>query len=569
MTLSNKVWAYVCCLPACFWVSGCGTLNTDRASISSEKSGTERADFDSEDRSPEAVERRTEAHARYATGVLFDWEEEPELASEEFYKAVMSDPGNGALALEVSQRLIQLKKYDKAVEVLVKATAFSEAPGILHAQLGRVYSLIGKKELAIEANKTAIRKMPKNMMGYRNLAQILLQNQQPEEGLKVLEQASKQTGTDAGFLTELGEVYTTFIRAGGSDTVKKSATSAFERAAETRPTNPILLQRLGDGFALVGVPDKAAECYLKVLERFPSLPGLREKLVEIYLRQDDRKRATEQLETILRSNPTNPQYYYLLGSIAYEDKRPKEAIELFSKTMLLNPEFEPVYYDMAGAQLNANQPKEALDTLRKARSKFATGFICEFFTALAYGRMDDYTNALKYYTAAEIVGRANETNRLTHTFYFQLGAAYERTHNFEDAEKYLRKSIDMSPDFSDGLNYLGYMWADRGVRLPEARTMIEKALKLEPKNAAYLDSMAWVLFKQGESKEALAFMLKAVDLNEQPDATLFDHLGDIYAELKQPDKARESWRKALDIKPTEEIKKKLEARRATQVTTPK
>ena len=92
---------------------------------------------------------------------------------------------------------------------------------------------------------------------------------------------------------------------------------------------------------------------------------------------------------------------------------------------------------------------------------------------------------------------------------------------------------------------------------PEAA--FERALKEEPKNAAYLDSMAWVLYKQNKPAEALPFMQKAIELTKEPDATLQDHLGDILAALKRLDEAREAWEKALKIEPKEEIRKKLEA----------
>jgi tetratricopeptide (TPR) repeat protein len=130
---------------------------------------------------------------------------------------------------------------------------------------------------------------------------------------------------------------------------------------------------------------------------------------------------------------------------------------------------------------------------------------------------------------------------------------------YEDAEKYFRKCIEMAPDYSEALNYLGYMWAERGTNLTEAKELIEKAVKLEPKNAAYLDSMAWVLFKLDQPREALTWQLQALEKSEDPDPTLYDHLGDIYLALEDRDKARESWQKALAIEPNQQIQEKLES----------
>jgi tetratricopeptide (TPR) repeat protein len=538
---------------ASFWLAGCATprkAQSDKTAPPATKA---------EDNSEEAAERRTEAHARYANAILYDINEEPDKAAEEFYQAALTDPADDELVLEASQRLLQLKATDKAREILLKATRQKDAPGILFAQLGRLYAIEGKKELAIEADRAAIRKSPDSMMGYRNLAQLHLQSNQVEQGLKVLDEAAKRRDTDAGFLIELAELYTAFGRT-GTNTLAKTKVQALDsltRASKLTPENPLLLKKLADGFALLGQPDKATEIYLKLVERFPQLPGLREKLTELYLRKEDRKKAAEQLEQLVRNNPTNPQLYYLLGSIAYEGKDPTNAVEYFKKTILLNPEFEQAYYDLAGAQINAQNPKTALGTLQTARKKFHETFVGEFFTSLAYNRMKDYTNAIKHLTSAEMIARVSDTNRLNHLFYFQLGAAYERCHNYKEAEKNFRRSLSLQPDFSEGLNYLGYMWAERGENLTEAHQMIEKAVKLEPKNAAYLDSMGWVLFKMGKPKEALEFLLKSIENSEEPDATLFDHLGDCYAALQESDKAREAWQKSISIEPNDQIKKKL------------
>ena len=103
------------------------------------------------------------------------------------------------------------------------------------------------------------------------------------------------------------------------------------------------------------------------------------------------------------------------------------------------------------------------------------------------------------------------------------------------------------------------MWAEHGWHLARAREMIEKALKLEPKNAAYLDSLAWVLYKSEQPKEALDYAVKAVELSAEPDATLYDHLGDIYAALSQTDEARDAWQKSLTVESDDQVRKKLKA----------
>ena len=225
---------------------------------------------------------------------------------------------------------------------------------------------------------------------------------------------------------------------------------------------------------------------------------------------------------------------------------------------MLSPDLESGYYFLALAQIEENQPNEALATLDKARQKFAQSFDLEFYTALAYSRQKAYAEALRHYVTAEIIAQATDPQRLREGFYFQLGATCERKGDYAQAEKYFEKCLQLAPDFADAMNYLGYMWAEHGMKLEKARELIENALKAEPKNAAFLDSMAWVLFKLNQPAEALPYALKAAELSEKPDATVYDHIGDIYNTLKQVEKAREAWSKSLSLEPNEEVRKKLE-----------
>ena len=185
----------------------------------------------------------------------------------------------------------------------------------------------------------------------------------------------------------------------------------------------------------------------------------------------------------------------------------------------------------------------------------------EFYTGIANAAMEKYSEALSHFTSAELLAKTSEPGRLNQVFYFQLGSTYERSGNIPEAVKAFRKCLEIAPDYAEALNYLGYMWAERGENLEEARDMIEKALKKEPDNAAFLDSLGWVYYKLKKPSEALSYLNSAIEHTDKPDPTLFDHLGDIHLELKEIDKAREAYGKALAIKPDEKIQQKLEGLR--------
>jgi tetratricopeptide (TPR) repeat protein len=211
------------------------------------------------------------------------------------------------------------------------------------------------------------------------------------------------------------------------------------------------------------------------------------------------------------------------------------------------------------AQIDLDKINEALATLDKARQKFPQSFALEFYTALAFSREKAYAEALQHFVTAEVIAKATDPKLLDEGFYFQLGATCERKGDYTQAEQYFQKSLQFAPGFAEAMNYLGYMWAEHDLKLDQAHELIEKAVQAEPKNAAYLDSLAWVLFKLKRPKEALTYALKAAELSEKPDATVFDHIGDIYAALKEPEKAREAWRKSLSLEKSEEVSKKLES----------
>lgn len=509
------------------------------------------------------VDRLAQAHAHYGTALVHELSGEPAAALEHFRAAALGDPQNAGLTLEATQRFLRANQPENALALLVNATARPEAPGELFAELGAIYAQLGKTDAAIAADRTAIRRSPHALAGYRNLFAVCFQNKRYDEAQKVLDQAAKSSGTSADFLVDVARFY---VGLGQQATAKKeaaraSALATLERAAKLKPADPDVRLKLADGFNALGHPEKASPLYLDLLRDYPDSPlvraGVRAKLIDIYLHGKDSSRAAEQLEAVVRDEPSNALAYYLLGNLAYEAKKVGPAADYLAKAILFKPDLEPAYYDLAQAQIASDRSAAALETLQQARAKFGDSFVTEFLTGVAYRAAKQYAPAIQAFTAAEIIAQATDPKRLNEFFYFQAATAYERKGDLPQAVQYLEKTLQLAPDFAEALNYLGYLWADRGEHLDRARELIEKAVKLEPKNAAYLDSLGWVLFKQGHFQEALGYLQQAIALSEEPDPTLFDHLGDTLAALNQPDKAREAWRKSLALQPDEKIEKKL------------
>ena len=166
--------------------------------------------------------------------------------------------------------------------------------------------------------------------------------------------------------------------------------------------------------------------------------------------------------------------------------------------------------------------------------------------------------------------KLSETKPDKETVYFMRGAMYERMKKFDASEAEFRKVLELDPDSASALNYLGYMLADRGVRLDEAQKMISRALELDPDNGAYLDSLGWVYYRQNRLDDAEHALVRALSKSGVgQDPTVHDHLGDVYLKLGKTKDAITQWQASVkeaetdtqsDMEPGElaKINKKLE-----------
>ncbi|HTO76283.1 MAG TPA: tetratricopeptide repeat protein [Thermoanaerobaculia bacterium] len=178
-------------------------------------------------------------------------------------------------------------------------------------------------------------------------------------------------------------------------------------------------------------------------------------------------------------------------------------------------------------------------------------------SADAWARLKDYPAAARVSKAG--VGRFPQSAELL----FRLGSSLERAGDFSGAEDAFRKLLELRPDDAATQNYLGYMWADKGVRLDEAYAMLQKAVAREPRNGAYLDSLGWACFRLGRMDAAERNLLEA-HRREPDDPTIEEHLGDLQARQGNVERAIAHWERALTLKPEEpeKIRQKLAQSRA-------
>lgn len=508
------------------------------------------------------LDRIARAHAAYGAGIIRQMHEDSEGMLRYWTDSLRSDPANVDLATEVARRRLTRKETAAAVQVLEAVRKGGGVHAEVETLLGHAYVESGRRDDAVAAYRRALGADPGDLSLYSTLARVLSEGSRVDEAMALLKEAAARPGVGPGFLVELAEIYGQLEKREpkAAEPARAEALALLGRVAAANPKDPQLLNRLGERYAALGKKEEAEKFFQESRVQAPRNPLAAARLAEMYLQSGRLKEAAQQLEALRREDPTNPAPLYFLGLVAFEEHDYDRAAEMFRRTLLLDGTNESAHLDLVSALLSAGKASDALEALQKARTRIKPGFRLEFLQALTHGRLKDYEVAYEHFHAAEAIAKETNPKLVDNRFLFQVGAVLEEGHREELAEQYLKRSLEMEPDFAPALNHLGYMWADKGVNLEKARSMIERAVKLDPENAAYLDSLGWVVFRMGRPDEALPLLQKAAKLLEkEPDATVLDHIGDVLAALKRWDEAKDHWKRSLAIEASDAVRQKLES----------
>jgi tetratricopeptide (TPR) repeat protein len=155
-----------------------------------------------------------------------------------------------------------------------------------------------------------------------------------------------------------------------------------------------------------------------------------------------------------------------------------------------------------------------------------------------------------YQDAYNLLGKSLEGAPDSVDLLYDQAMIAEKIERFDVLERNLRRVVELQPDHAHAYNALGYTLADRNQRLPEARKLIEKALELAPQDAYIIDSLGWVLFRMGNTAEAVKTLRRAFALRQ--DAEVGAHLGEVLWADGKRDEAQKIWSDLLKGHPANE-----------------
>lgn len=240
----------------------------------------------------------------------------------------------------------------------------------------------------------------------------------------------------------------------------------------------------------------------------------------------------------------------VLLQVARERHEIEDGLAWAKKAAIARPKNSDYRADVGEFEIRAGQQKEG----EAALSELANSGIADDVVSAC-----DVWARLKEWPAASAAAQAAISRFPGNTeLLFRLGSSLERQGKIDESAAAFQKLLAIRPDDAQTLNYLGYTYADGGLKLAQALTMIEKAVVLDPRNGAYLDSLGWVNFKLNHLDAAKKYLDQAQSRMPN-DPTVQEHLGDLAARLGQNQEALDHWKKSLSFQPDnpQKIEKKI------------
>jgi tetratricopeptide (TPR) repeat protein len=227
-------------------------------------------------------------------------------------------------------------------------------------------------------------------------------------------------------------------------------------------------------------------------------------LVQAYLASGEKAKAVQLASDIRASHPGNLRLMTLEAEARLQNGETGAAIGILKEAVKTNPDDAQAYVALANVYLEAKQYRDAENLLTQAGSRFPKDI----------------------------------------TIPFQLGAVFEEQRNVPEAEQAFRRALALDPLHAPTLNYLGYMYADQGVRLDEAVRLLTQAVQIDPYNGSYLDSLGWAYFKKGALDKARDYLIRAGDQMPR-NSVVQEHVGDVLFALHDTQGAVAAWQRAL------------------------
>ncbi len=407
----------------------------------------------------------------------------------------------------------QQRDYKNAVTAY--RNAVNQDKDNLEAMRGLAQNLMnqGEPDAALEQYKVIVEADPHDAQSYMRMAEIYRRTGRFEQAIDALRKAEAEVQDSLEVQYNLAVVYEAQGRfddaaAGLQQLLRKTEKTNGDYTASERNNRAVFLERLGTVYKEQNKTQPAVETFRKMLDLGDenAVRGY-QQLIDTYRDAKDWKMATQVAQEASQKYPNDRNLKMVLASQLADSGQAEPALAQVKAMLKGTPEDRDVYVALAQMYSRLKRWPEAEDAAGKA---------------------------------AQLSSKPEDHEYVN----FILGSIYERQKKYDAAEETFKKVLALNPNNAAALNYLGYMLADRGLRLEDALGYIKRAVQLDPQNGAYLDSLGWAYFKMGNYVLAEENLRKAAGRTSD-DPTILDHLGDLFQKTDRLRLAAASWERAL------------------------
>jgi tetratricopeptide (TPR) repeat protein len=291
--------------------------------------------------------------------------------------------------------------------------------------------------------------------------------------------------------------------------------------------------------------EPARQEFQSLLKEFPNNPDVAMAVALLSLQLQDFDAAESQLKQALDNNYKDPDAIrFYLGQLSEDRKRYDDALKWYTQVSA-GEQFIPARARYAGVLVKQGKLADARKYLQETANAYPQNRV-----QLVQVEAQMLRDAGDYRGAFDVLGDALAKQPTSLELMYDYAMSAEKIDRVDIMEANIRKLISLKPDHAHAYNALGYTFADRNVRLDEARTLLDQALKLAPDDPFIIDSMGWLLFRQGDLDGARKQLERAYQL--RPDGEIAAHLGEVLWAQGQQDAARKLWADALKKEPSHE-----------------
>ncbi len=479
-------------------------------------------------------------------GQLYGLAHDSAKAEAEFKAAQKIDPNSEEVVLSIARLYSEQGDLARAAKV-IEGVPTDDRSARMDFALAGIYDQLKQPKNAVKAYRAAVDEDPDNTDAKRGLAAALAASGQMDEAAKIYAQILGSDPQDAQALIREADIQ----RQQGHyeqalATLKKAATlvsdneelsynmalvydalGRFDESIKTlrqlltatlppdgkytdgtRSNRALFLDRLAIVEREANHTDEAVAAYKEIQQLGGDYQARGSNgMVDAYRDAHNWKAALDVAAAAAKAMPTNHDIQLTYARQIADAGKVDEALKLATAQLSGTPDDRDVYFTVADINVRDKRWKDASEILDKAEAL------------------------------------ATKPEEKAFVAYYR-GTVAERQKLFDQAEIEFRKGLQLSPDFAPIQNYLGYMLAERGQKLDEAIAMLKKVVTFDPQNGAYLDSLAWAYYKQGQYALAEDYERKAA-LRMSNDPTVLDHLGEINAKTGKLSLAIDEWQRSL------------------------